>query len=285
MDIFSEYDYEKEYECSQYIKSKHCTKLMYLVINERKFGFEVIKNYLVEHSNEINDKSKQGLTVLMIAARNSNESSSLETVKLLLDSGVDINLQNNYGSTALMWAAECSGGSSSLETVKLLLDSGADFNLQNMFGQTALMNAAINSNESSSLETVKLLLDSRANVNLQDEDRWTALIFAAVNLNVTSSLETVKLLLDGGADFNQLTDQQKKEYNLKFNYTTYPRLLNGETCLIQLAEINLNDEYYLCSNKPDHVYLKSTMDSWKKYECLLCQVSLNEKIYVNKKTE
>ncbi len=32
-DIFKDYDYEAEYDCSEYTKSKYFSKLMYLIIN------------------------------------------------------------------------------------------------------------------------------------------------------------------------------------------------------------------------------------------------------------
>lgn len=58
----------------------------------------------------------------MKASLYSNHTSSLETVKLLLENGANPNLPNNDGHTALTWASKNSNDTSSLETVKLKME-------------------------------------------------------------------------------------------------------------------------------------------------------------------
>jgi len=143
-----------------------------------------------------------GSTPLMFAAQNSNSTSSLETVKFLLDRGADVNFKNKNSNTALILSADLSNTTSSLETVKMLLDRGADPNVKNKNGSTVLIILVWKTNSTSSLETVKLLLDRGADINLENDNGWTPLSLAASYSNTTGSLETVKLLLDRGADVN-----------------------------------------------------------------------------------
>ncbi len=131
-----------------------------------------------------------------MASRYSNTTSSIETVRLLLDSGADVNVKKNDKYTPLLISSQNSNGTSSIETVKLLLDSGANINDKTKKGNAALMLASYKSNDTSSNETVKLLLDSGADVNLKNINDKTALNLASYNNNI----ETIKLLLDYGAN-------------------------------------------------------------------------------------
>ena len=153
-----------------------------------------------------NLKEKEGITALLVAAISSNKDSSVETVQLLLERGANPNIQNDQGITPLMKTARNSKEHSSIETVKLLLERGADLNIQSGIGFTALMAAARNSNTTSSPETVKFLLDKGADMNLQDNYGLTALMLAARNSNTDSSLETVEILLKYGAKVNLVSN-------------------------------------------------------------------------------
>ena len=159
-------------------------------------------NRLLDEGADLNKLSEDGRLPLAVAVRNSNTTSSLETVKLLLDRGADPDLKEigNNGFTALIIAARYSNKDSSLETVKLLLERKAKVDLRNDAGNTALIVAAGNSTKDSSVETVKLLLDNGANVNLINNQVYSALRAAANYSHMSSSLETVKLLLEYGAD-------------------------------------------------------------------------------------
>jgi ankyrin repeat protein len=80
--VFASYDYENIYRCSKITSSRHFTKLMYLVINNKKYGNDILRKYILENKEEINKKNNIGWTALMIAARNSNVDNNVETVKL-----------------------------------------------------------------------------------------------------------------------------------------------------------------------------------------------------------
>jgi ankyrin repeat protein len=184
--------------------------------------YNYIKNKIAIKGN-LDYKDEDGWTALMMASRYSNDASSLETVKALIDAGAKLNMQNNEGYTALMLASGLSNKTSSLETVKILIEAGANLDLQHKDGFTALMLASGVSSKISSLETVKTLIEAGANLDMQNNEGYTALMLATANSNNESSLETVKTLIKAGA-------------NLNLQCTSY----SGATCVI-LASMSLNN--------------------------------------------
>ena len=80
-----------------------------LVKDSRKDDyFNLLKEYLKTYPDKVNLKNEDGWTPLMVASTNSNFTSTVETVELLLESGADPNLQNDKGFTALMYASKFS---------------------------------------------------------------------------------------------------------------------------------------------------------------------------------
>jgi ankyrin repeat protein len=160
-------------------------------------------NTLLEKGTNIDSKEvEKGWTSLMTAVTFSNTTSSLKTVKFLLEKGANPNLQNKKGWTPLASSARNSNTSSSLETVRLLLEYKADPNIVDGDKYTALIRASMNTSGDSSLETVKLLLEKGANINYITDTGVSALVVACRFSNSTSSLETVRFLLENGADPN-----------------------------------------------------------------------------------
>jgi ankyrin repeat protein len=195
-------DVNKEYECSQTTSSTGFTPLMKLVMLTNEHPF--LNEYISRHVDIINSKNTKGWTALMLACKNSNRTSSLDTIKILLKYGADVNLQSYNDRTALIYAAGCSNFDSSVETVRLLINNGADVNISGDDGWTALMHASrySNADEDSNLETVRILLDSGSNINLKNLGGFTALRLAIEDTDSGSKLETVKMLLEYGSDIN-----------------------------------------------------------------------------------
>ena len=217
MDYFIDYDYKKSYQCSPVTSSRHCTKLMYLII--KGVDLDVVQNYLSENLpveqtalvREINATNENGWTALIIACRNANNNHNFQIAKFLLEKGADVNTRHNKGWTALMNAARTAGSDSNVETVQLLLENGADVNVRQINGWTALMMAARHTGSDSNVETIRLLIDKGANVNLRmsNDDGTTALMLAVVNDQSESNLETVRILLENGANPNEIDSDGK----------------------------------------------------------------------------
>jgi ankyrin repeat protein len=161
---------------------------------------------LVSKGADVNARSKQGRTPLIVAASYDGGS---EVVKFLIEKGADITARDGAGSTALVAATEANDTA----TVRLLLQKGGDVNAAGMFyegattGQTPLMNAAAHGN----VDVMKMLLAKGAGVNVTGSVEGLHVKNGAIALGMYTPLllaatfaspEAVKLLLDAGAKPN-----------------------------------------------------------------------------------
>ena len=183
---------------------------------------------------DVNIQQKDGWTALMFAARYSNTSANLETVKILLGFGADINIQSKDGWTALTMATKFSNTDSNPETVKILLSFGADVNIQNKDGCTALMLAARYSDTDSNPETVKLLLKFGADPKIKDNrgndvvKETKEILLEIENENLRRETESMEMSPFPGRKFIELLiDQYKDEPNL------YEKIMEGYIPLIE----------------------------------------------------
>ena len=133
-----------------------------------------------------------GLPPLIMAIR----SSTVRTVKALLDAGANIEARDRYLRwTPLRWATE----GLREETVIALLDAGADPRARSKDGKTPLHVAAGSEKRA---EAVKALLDAGADPNA----RMTMGGGGITPLHIVPTAEIAKILLDAGADPNARTD-------------------------------------------------------------------------------
>lgn len=140
-----------------------------------KLGFRTV---------DIDAGNKDDKTALMFAVKNN----SPEVVGTLLNAGADVSIKDKEGMMVLMYAARDSADPA---VMKVLLDAAAEFNKKglksklgfktvdvddgNKEGITALMFAVGNN----SPETVQALLNAGAAVNIKDKQDMTALMWAA----------------------------------------------------------------------------------------------------------
>lgn len=174
--LLESYDINNEYACSPLLKCKGFSILMFIVINTRKYP--ELNTLIPKYKHIINEQNDEGWTALMLACRNSNDSSSNDTVKILLECDAYVNMQEKGGWTALMLAAQNSNASSNNDTVLLLLTHGADINKLNNKFESALILSCMFTDKQSSYETVKILLEYGADINVRDDVGRTPLIHA-----------------------------------------------------------------------------------------------------------
>ena len=177
-----------------------------------------------------------GATALHVAAYGGygTPENSLETVRLLIDSGASLEIKDAEGRTPLDIAepqiaellreAGAQGGSEQsalngqvisaireggVAALAAALEAGASANARDDSGNAALALAA----EEGQLEIVRLLLDAGADVNgTMSELGATGAINASALLKAAGNnhIEVVKLLIDRGADVNQAEEQYNR---------------------------------------------------------------------------
>ena len=133
---------------------------------------------VISSGDDINAKSKYGMTPLMWAAQFSNNP---EIVKALINAGSDVNAEDEYGNTALIRAAE---GNNDPEVVKVLIEGGADVNAKNNFGGTVLMwVAAFSKNPEVVKALIKVLINAGTDINAKNKYGKDAVAYAQNNEN------------------------------------------------------------------------------------------------------
>ncbi len=140
-------------------------------------------------------KSKVGMTYrekakvdFTFAQKTLLEATSIEEIRVILESGSPVDVRNEGGYTPLM----CAALRGDEAVVKLLLSKGADVNAATSWGETALTRAA----QAGDTPMVELLLSCGADVNATEYDGYTALSRAAMNGHHI----VVSILLSKGAD-------------------------------------------------------------------------------------
>ncbi|BCS82613.1 putative ankyrin repeat protein [Cotonvirus japonicus] len=208
------YNYNETYNYCYEGKCRKFTKLMWLIINERKIknGHRKIVQHLKKRKNQkkINYINDDGWTALMIASTMSNKWSSYATIKLLIKLGTNVNIKNPNGITALMSSVRNSNVASSLQTVKLLLDNHADIELKSIDAEyNALMYACLYTGADCTIETMKILLDRGANINSQNSEGETPLMLVLRNNDTNKLVEIVELLLNRGASVSTINNNRE----------------------------------------------------------------------------
>lgn len=248
-------DPDVSYSCSKNITCKKFNHLQKCVIQTAKYNFleKYIDLYLDEYPEVINYQNENGWTALMLAARNSNHTSTDETVEILLKYNADVNLQNNDEFTALILASGKFQTDSSEKTIELLLEYNADVNVQDLNGNTALMYASFDTQSKRSSKIVSLLLDHHADVNIHNKNYDTALTIAVKNTKVYE-LEHIEMLIE------KMTDELIERENEKIiNYVLrkYGFLIEQESENIEINSTNINHE--IVDNERDLVFTNSTL--------------------------
>jgi ankyrin repeat protein len=146
--------------------------------------------FLIDNGADVNAKNLKGTTALHYATMLSQD----DSVKLLIQNKADVNAKDLKGITALHYATVLSQD----DSVKLLIQNKADVNAKDLNGATALHYAT----ELGEADSVKLLIQNKADVNAKTLDGHTPLYFAATDGNSI----IVKILIENGGDINANSD-------------------------------------------------------------------------------
>ena len=197
------------------------------------------------------------MSALTIAAATNH----VEMIKFLIESGADIHIDEDK---SLKTAAY----NGNYEAVKFLIKLGAKVCVDN----NAPLKYAV---EHGYLEIVKYLINKGANITSCDYCEFIGSDRKGQNV--------IKYLIQSRIiGIDKLPFNLREKYDKLLNYTVVFRPISNEiNCLIGRIPIEISQEYYVCSNKEDHVYSKDAMDQWNKLECLLCSAPLNINVYIN----
>lgn len=209
------------YKCCPDIRCRGFTDSMRLVLSTRKYPglLNQLKDILNDH---IADTNEYGWTLLHLACCNSATASTIETVQLLLSSGININAQTTSGDTALHYVISHASVTSDTNVIRLLVDSNADVNIKNKYEQTALHMICnklqfANGEIPDIYNIVKLLLDAGADINSFDIDGWNALHYVASWSDIPLSTSVMKLLIDNNINVNTISKNKKSVISIAIN--------------------------------------------------------------------
>lgn len=178
------------------------SKYFYLVANNDPYP---LKTFLENFPGSQEWRNEEGLTGLMLAARNGHK----EVTDVLLKAQADIEAINANGSTALTFAAY----SGKAVVAEQLLKAGANVNHTNSKGHSPLLAAASQGNKN----TVKLLLENGAEPRATATDGATPISYAQENgfTEIVGMLVRRKQILDekDAKDAEPISVELKRPYD------------------------------------------------------------------------
>lgn len=131
----SEPDPNIQYYYSKYQMCEGFTYLMKLVLMagvKMRQSLDVIPLIKTLAKDKVDERNKEGYTALILSCRNSNNGSSIEIVKILIDAGADVNIEVRDITHLLMSIPN-------VRTTQMLIGAGSDVNIKNKNNQTFLM--------------------------------------------------------------------------------------------------------------------------------------------------
>ncbi len=168
---------------------------------------DLVSNIIAADSTKVDTPNKDGVTPLMYAAKNGNDS----IVSLLITNGADVNAQDKDEKTPLMYAAKNGHN----DTMRLLITNGADVNAQDHDLMTPLMHAIINEHyeaaevffehkQDDQGKDIPLVVDTL----LENKEGKTALDLAVEGLNASNYEQLVQLIKEMWKQDLTLADEE-----------------------------------------------------------------------------
>ena len=180
----------------------------------------ILIGLLKEQKIDINAKSENGYTALMLAA-----DKDTDHLKILLDAGANINLRTSNLSTVLFLAA--GSLNSSVKNIQLLINAGSNCNEFNGVSETPLSTSVLNS-RSKSLELNKSfdILIKYSDVTLTKEQNPLLIHVLSDNLDFNSMKHAVNAICLKAYRDNKLHILESQIGPIKNDYIISPMCEN-----------------------------------------------------------
>lgn len=205
-------DVAKNYYCFHEFGDSDFSPLMRMCIIDvdeeyEEPNLEAIRGYIAAHPDEVHHRTKEGYTVLMMAAA----CGLTDVVKILLEAGADATALSDDKTSALLLVAGSTIFRGNYDCLKLLLDAGAGKTINTVctygsYGFTPFTISVRKCEGDEQLEVVKTLIAAGADINLADNTGYTALEYA-MKTSRKNNAQIVRLLLDNGADLDSADDK------------------------------------------------------------------------------
>ena len=192
-------------------------------------GAKVIK-CLNENGCDVNQLSKDGLTLLMLACK----SGHVESIQMLITLGANVNQRSKNGESAIHLS--CHRSDNEFKKLKCLMSNGADIDLVDKAEKTILMHAC-DQWASYPRNIIEQLLSYNPNINTQDCKGNTAFMYA-MGIPIYTLKDKFDLFLAKGADIN-LSNNLGETLLIKVSKQKAPEVL--EILLKNQAKVNLVD--------------------------------------------
>lgn len=232
-------DPDIKYYYDPYNKSNDFTHLMKLVLMANAFpnAITIIKRIIKDDPYEIAVHGGYDINPLVIACRNSATYSSIDVIKLLLDTPIDAITANTLAD-AFFIACEFAGTDCSLETLELLLEYNRRDNIsyERISAQDKMKGFLIvckNLITTSSMDALRILLNENERdsyINAQDDQGYTLMMLLTYNDCGLSNLKIIDDLIELGADVN-IQDHNGEILLHKFHYSKHMNRQNHDTIM------------------------------------------------------
>lgn len=201
----------------------------------------LIKDYLKKYPNDINAKTDNGYTPIMILCKVWNDDDTFDDMfKFLANKGANLNMKDNTDHSVLFCLLErkCSH-----TIMDFFIKMGGNIHVKDN-GDTALTYIVRYYDKNLMLYIIEILCSNGANVNEKDNDGNTPFILAFKRNNVLT--EVKKYLLSQGADINaQTTDIKDNAFLIFLNKALndkykYANVLQDDLKLLLKNKANVN---------------------------------------------
>lgn len=206
---------------------------------------------VLEKTQNVNIRDKNGLNALMMAAAYNNDAN---VITLLADSGVRVKARDKEGLNALMLAAAYTKNT---DVIDALLRAGSEIDCKKGGNNATALMIALAENKNPRISGI--LIEAGSDVNAADKDGNTVLFFAAAKGN----LAVMKHLLSKAPDLNVRNKNGMTALMTAARHTKNPNIVTALVLAGADADIKTKDGKKALDFARENPALKDKEAFWK----------------------